>query len=338
MTANAALLRCVEELLVLVAQDALHALVVRHQRPIALLGVNVDIGIARGEAAGVVTVEACLHALAIAHYFLTLWFVSELLVMHVPMLVTAEAGRAPLGRAREIQEVIGLAALVALAATHRCMFSREGELCHLSVIGLEARRLPRGLGMTLLARRRRTKLFETVPVRVVIGVTHRASRTRLLHSQLSGVALVAGEFGVAAAQVEARARPMVELILAQTATLGRVAPVARLLVEEHVLVRRTVTARVTTVAWFGALQIELRLGMALTAGYVLVRPLLRKLRVALLVVIEFETRFRRLPRNLGVASFALQQCPPIKAVWLIAFVATAANLVFAKVGSAPRLV
>lgn len=149
------------------------------------------------------------------------------------------------------------------------------------------------------------KFLESVPVWVVIGVTLRASRTRLFHAELLGVALVASELGVAAAQVEARPRPMVELEFFQAAIFWRVTPIAGLLVEEHVFVRRTMTPRVAAVTGFGPLQIELRLGMAFAARHVFVSTLLREFCIALLVVVKLKTRLRRLPRNLRVATLAL---------------------------------
>ena len=97
-------------------------------------------------------------------------------------------------------------------------------------------------------------------------------------------------------------------------------------------------ARVAAVTRLGSLEIELRLGMALAAGDVLMHTLLRKLGVALLVVVKLQPRLGRLPRHFAVAALAAQECPPIETVGLIAFVATAAILVFAQVGSAARLV
>ena len=60
--------------------------------------------------------------------------------------------------------------------------------------------------------------------------------------------------------------------------------------------------------------------------------------MALFIVIKIESRLWRLPRNFGVATLALHECLAIKAVGLVAFVAAAAELVFAKVEAAPSAV
>ncbi len=60
--------------------------------------------------------------------------------------------------------------------------------------------------------------------------------------------------------------------------------------------------------------------------------------MTLFIVIKIESRLWRLPRNFGVATLALHECLAIKAVGLVAFVAAAAELVFAKVEAAPSFV
>jgi len=65
-------------------------------------------------------------------------------------------------------------------------------------------------------------------------------------------------------------------------------------------------------------------------------PLLRKLGIALLVVIKIEPGLGRLPRHFGVTALAGHQSGSVKSVRLIALVARATQLVLAKIGATPR--
>lgn len=98
VTTHAALRWRLIELVVRMTLPALHALVVRNQWPVALLGVNVDVGISNLDSPQIMALEAGLDSLAIAHHFLTLWFVGELAVVDVLVLVTSQAGLALVGR------------------------------------------------------------------------------------------------------------------------------------------------------------------------------------------------------------------------------------------------
>ncbi len=101
---------------------------------------------------------------------------------------------------------------------------------------------------------------------------------------------------------------------------------------------RGVTSRVATVTRLCALEVKAGLGVTLCAGHINVGALLGKLRVALLVVVEVESRLRRLPGNLRMAALALHKRLAIKAVGLIALVAASTELVFAKVEATTCLV
>ena len=97
VTAHATLRWRVRELVGGMTLPALHALVICDQWPVALLRMDVDVDISFIDSPRVMALEASLHWLAVAHYFLTFWFIGELAVVHVFVLVTSQAGPAPVG-------------------------------------------------------------------------------------------------------------------------------------------------------------------------------------------------------------------------------------------------
>lgn len=234
-----------------------------------------------------------LHSLAIAHHLLALGLVGEVVVVNVLVLVAAHAELALVRRAAYVQELIGSLAFVAFAAGRIGVFATKGKLrafCVVKAIGL-----PRRLGVAVLTSWRPSKLLEALLVWVVACVAIRARPVRCLRAKLLGVAFVASDFAVGAAQIKLGARLVIELVLLERAIFGRVAPIATLAIKEHVFVWGSVTARVAAVARLCAFKVEPRFRVALGACDVDVRTFLRKLRVALFVVVKVEARLWGLP-------------------------------------------
>ncbi len=116
--------------------------------------------------------------------------------------------------------------------------------------------LPRGLGMTRLAGWWLSKGLETIPMWVIASVAGSTRSIGFLLTALCGVAFVAVDLAMRPAEVKLGARKMIEGVLLEGPMLGRVAPVAALGVEKHVLMGRLMTTRVTTVAGLGTLKIK----------------------------------------------------------------------------------
>ncbi len=182
------------------------------------------------------------------------------------------------------------------------------------------------------------KAAESISMGVVFSMTSGAGRARFASTALLRVALETGQFSVTASQIELGSSFVIKGISTQRTILRGVTPVARLLVKEHALVRRTMTSRIAAVARFGAFEIELCSRMALGARYIFVGALLGKFCMALFVVVKIQSTKRRLPGHLGMAAFALQHGLAIKAMRLIALVTGAAEFVFAEVEATPGLV
>src|SRR5690606_35226323 len=169
---DAALLRRVGELVVLVALVALDLGVAADQRPGAALAVHpLDALLGHAEAAlGRVALEAGLHqhplAVLLAEHRLVLRQVGELAVVDVLVPVAAHAALPVVGRLLEVLEVVRLLAAVAVAAVGLGVLAAQREAGVPAVV--ELGRAEARLRVAGLARRHRpAELGEPVAVRVV---------------------------------------------------------------------------------------------------------------------------------------------------------------------------
>lgn len=81
-----------------------------------------------------VTLETCLHALAVAHHRLALGLVGEVVVVHVLVLMAAHAALAVVCGGAELFELVGLVASVTTAARCIRMLAPKGKLGAFGVV------------------------------------------------------------------------------------------------------------------------------------------------------------------------------------------------------------
>lgn len=242
VTANSTLCRGSAILIVNVAIDALYVFVSRYKRPRTVHPVvflhRCRIDLYRSWV--LVTLQAGLHQLAIAHHLLPLGLVCVFAIVHVPVLVTAHACH-PLSRGiAEILEVVGLSAFVTGPAFGPFVLAMQSKGGLLSMV--KTTRLPRRFGVTELTLGRFSEFLESVSVRIVIGVTASAGRARCPSRKFFGVTLVAGELPVSAGQVKLSPLLVIELVDFERPILRRVAPITRFAIKEHTLMGRTMAA------------------------------------------------------------------------------------------------